>query len=164
MSALVASLLLASASVTTADRAALDAATHAIYAPYRADEPSAAAWERDIWTREIQHLITHWQSVLPPDEPDAMNDGDWLCQCQDWDSRKFRVKIKSFKAKEPGVAEVAVDIFLGQGDPRDAFLSFRHEDGRWLLDDMYTEEYSDGIKAALRHTISEDEALLKAKK
>lgn len=165
MSALVVSLLLASASVSTADRAALDAATRAIYAPYQSDElTEVAAWDRDIWTREIRDLIVHWQSVIPLDEPDAMNDGDWLCQCQDWDSNGFRVKIKSFKAVQPGAAKVTVNINLGHGDPHDAVLSFLQEGDSWLLDDMHTEEYSEGIKAALRQTILDDEALLKARK
>ncbi len=165
MSAFIASLLLASASVTHEDRATLDAATRAIYAPYQSNELNEiASWDRDIWTREIRNLVTHWQSVAPLDEPDAMNGADWLCQCQDWDSKNFRVKIKSFKALPEGMAEVGVTIDLGHDAARDAFLSFRRENGRWLLDNMHTEDYSEGIKAALRQTIIDDEALLKAPK
>jgi hypothetical protein len=163
MSALAASLLLAAASLSGSDRIALDAATRAIYAPYRR-ERTPIPWERDIWSREIQHLITHWQSVLPPDEPDAMNDGDWLCQCQDWDSRRFRMTITGRKLIEPGVAEVAVNIVLfAEAEPRDARLVFRREEGRWMLDDMVTEEYPDGVKASLRQTILDDEELQRAR-
>ncbi|MCB2048754.1 MAG: DUF3828 domain-containing protein [Novosphingobium sp.] len=156
----IAALFLAAASLSAADGAALDEATRAIFAPYHDESSNEAPWERAIWSSEIQHLITHWESVQPEDEPDAMNDGDWLCQCQDWDSKAFRMTITSRKALEKDVAEVAVDIVLfRQADPRDAFLTFRREEGRWMLDDMYTEEYSDGIKAALRQTIVEDEKL-----
>lgn len=163
MPALAATLLLASAALSASDRSALDAATHAIFAPYRQTMDAPAPWERDIWTDEIQHLITHWQSVAPEGEIDALNDGDWLCQCQDWDNRKFRIQIASHKATGPGAAEVAVDIFPGFGDPRDAFLAFRREHGRWMLDDLYSEGHSDGIKDALRATILEDEQLQKGK-
>jgi hypothetical protein len=163
MSAIAVALLLASTQVGAADRNALDAATRAIYAPYRR-EGTPIPWERDIWSREIQHLITHWQSVLPPDEPDAMNDGDWLCQCQDWDSRKFRMTITGRKLLETGVAEVTVNIVLfDNAEPRDARLVFRREQGRWMLDDMVTGEYPDGVKASLRQTILDDEELQRAR-
>ena len=164
MSAITATLLIASAALSATDRMALDAATKAIYAPYQDEAISPPPWERDIWSREVQHLITHWQSVLPQDEPDAMNDGDWLCQCQDWDAKAFSMTITSRKAAEKDVAEVAVDLVLFKdSDPRDAFLTFRREEGRWMLDDMYTEEYADGVKTALRQTILEDEELQKAR-
>lgn len=165
MSVLIASLLLASASATSGDHAALDAATRAVYAPYQGDELSEqAAWDRDIWTREIRTLVTQWQSVVPPDEPDAMNGADWLCQCQDWDSSNFRVNVRSLNEVQPDAANVAVTIELGFGATRDAVLTFRRESGRWLLDDLRTEDYPDGIKAGLRETIREDEALRKARK
>ena len=164
MSAIAASLLLASAALSKADRLALDAATRAIYAPYTREEISPAVWERDIWSGEVRKLIARWQAVIPENEPDAMNDGDWLCQCQDWDEKAFRVTITQRKKVSKDVAEVAVDIVLFEGaEPRDAFLTFRHENGRWMLDEMFTEEYADGIKAALVQTIAEDLALREAR-
>lgn len=163
MPVLSATLLLASASLSASDRAALDGATRAIYAPYRR-ERTPIPWERDIWSREIQHLITHWQSVLPPDEPDAMNDGDWLCQCQDWDRKAFRVTIKGHRKVEKDAAEIAVGIVLFENaEPRGAVLAFRREEGRWMLDDMVAEEYPDGVKASLRQTILDDEELQRAR-
>ncbi len=164
MSAIAASLLLAAAALSKADRAALDAATRAIYAPYSQDTSYEAVWERDIWTAEVRKLIAHWLTVVPEGEVDAMNDGDWICQCQDWDPKGFRVKITKREAKGPGAALIGVDFNLGHGDPRDAYFELRKENGRWLIDDIYSEPYSDGIKAALVQTIAEDEALRKAAK
>jgi hypothetical protein len=40
-------------------------------------------------------LIARWKAVMPQDEVDALNDGDWLCQCQDWDGDGFRATIVS---------------------------------------------------------------------
>jgi hypothetical protein len=110
----------------------------------------------------VRRLIAKWQTVVPEGEVDAMNDGDWVCQCQDWDAKKFRVKIIKREAKGRDAALIGVDFNLGSGDPRDAYLEFRRENGRWLVDDIYSEPYSDGIKAALVQTIAEDEALKKA--
>ncbi len=157
-------LLLASARLSASDRAALDAATIALYEPYRTETADVAVWERDIWSREVRQLIAKWQTVIPEDEPDALNDGDWLCQCQDWDAKAFRMTITKRKKVSKDRAEVAVDIVLFKDDdPRDAFLTFRREGGRWKLDEMFTEEYSDGIKAAIRQTIAEDQALREAR-
>ena len=165
MTALAAVLLLAASPVSSADRVTLEAATRAVFAPYSQTEMDEAPWDRDIWSREVRQLIAKWQSVLPEDEPDALNDGDWLCQCQDWDVSKFKATIRSLKAIAPDVAEVTVDLDLGfdDGVPRDEFITFRREDGRWLIDEIYTEWHSDGIKAALRQTIAEDEQLRKAR-
>ena len=68
MSALAAVLLLATAALSASDRAALDAAAIAVYAPYRDETADVAVWERDIWSREVRKLITKWQAVIPEDE------------------------------------------------------------------------------------------------
>ncbi len=159
MSALVA-LMLAAAPVSAADRATLDAATRAICAPYRRETNYEAVWERDIWSADMRRLIAEWQAVVPTDEVDAMNDGDWVCQCQDWDAKKFRMKITKREGKGRDAALIGVDFNLGHGEPRDAYLEFRREQGRWVVDDIYSEPYADGIKAALIQTIAEDKALL----
>lgn len=158
MSATVAALLLASAPLASADRAALDAAAAAIYAPYRHDTAHEAAWERDIWSREIRQLVARWQMSVPEDEPDALNGGDWLCQCQDWDSQGFRVDITDRSASGPDSAELSVAVQLGHGEARNAILRFRREDGRWLLDDMISGDFPDSLKVAIRQTIAENEA------
>jgi len=158
---LLARVPLAPSPLDAADATALDRATAAVFAPYRKGDDARAAWERDIWSSEIAHLITHWQAVVPEGEVDDLNDGDWLCQCQDWDAKKFGIRIVSKKATEPGIAEVEVDIDIGFGERRDAFLVFRKEAGDWRLDDLYSEPLPDGIKDALHRTIAADEALAK---
>ena len=42
-----------------------------------------------IYTAEVSALIAEWRTVAPQDEPDARSDGDWLCQCQDWNEEAF---------------------------------------------------------------------------
>jgi Protein of unknown function (DUF3828) len=163
MSALAAALLFASGGISAADQAALDAATRRVYAPYRAAR-TPAPWQRGIWTSDLRQLIAKWQTVVPEGEVDAMNDGDWLCQCQDWDKRRFRAKVTGHTRSAPDRAEVSVSIDLGHGELRKARLAMRREQGRWLIADYHAEPYPEGIKAALIETIAEDEALLKARR
>lgn len=163
MSALAATLLLASAALSASDRAALDAATVAIFAPYRSAENGEASWERDIWSREVRSLVTKWETVRPQDEPDALNDGDWLCQCQDWDEKRFAAKIVSRAKIGADAARVAVRVDLGHGEKRKARLTFVRERGRWLLDEIHDRTLDDGLKALIRQTIAEDEKLLRAR-
>lgn len=161
MFALAAALLLASATVSATDRAAIDAATTAIFAPYSRDDAGEAAWDRDIWSRDVRRLIKKWQSVMPDNEPDSLNDGDWLCQCQDWDQKKFRARVLSRIKTGPDSARVTVRIDLGHGERRTTTLTFVREQGRWLIDDMKDKYLAKGLKSAIRQTIAEDEALLR---
>lgn len=159
--------LLAGATLSAADRAALDAQVGEVFRPYRGDVDDKAAWDYPIWSQEVTALIAHWQRILPHDEPDALNDGDWLCQCQDWDARRFKVAIGAREALSPGVAQVAVEIDLGFGEVRDlrgARLLFRKEGAAWKLDDIFAKDsFPKGLKQALRETIREDETLAAGK-
>lgn len=161
ISALLSAILLAASPIPATDREALDQTVAAIFAPYREADMSDAAWQRPIYSREVAALIARWEQVMPEDEVDDLNDGDWFCQCQDWEPEHFRVKVISRKAVTVDVAEIEVDIDIGRGEKRDALLSFRREEGKWMLDDLYSEEYSDGIKDALVRTIAADGALAK---
>ncbi len=155
--------LLASATLTTADAAALDAQVAEVFRPYRDDRDDDAPWNRPIFSQEVTALIAHWQRVLPPDEPDRLNDGDWLCQCQDWDAEGFRASAGPAAALSPDSAEVPVKVDLGFDDVSDlrtARLVFKREADGWKLDDLYADEsFPQGLKQALRETIAEDEAL-----
>lgn len=159
MPALVA-LMLAAAPVSAAERAALDGTIAAIFAPYNSDDIGEASWDRDIWSRDVRKLVAEWQTVIPEGEPDALNDGDWLCQCQDWDQQRFRAKVLSRTRLGPDMVRVAVRIDLGHGTKRKSTLTFVREQGRWLIDDMHDQYYDQGLKVAIRQTIAEDKALL----
>lgn len=158
------SALLAAAPPAGTDAAALDAAVADVFHPYTRDSDGKAAWDYPIWSREVTALIDHWQRVVPPDEPDALNDGDWLCQCQDWDEKGFKTIIGAPRMTGADAAEVDVKIDLGFSEARDlreARLLFRREAAAWKLDDIFAREaFPQGLKQALRETIAEDEALM----
>ncbi len=159
--ATLSALLLASAPLAATDRIALDRAMAEIFAPYRGGQSSVASWQRPIFSRRVRELIAHWEKVQPEGEVDDLNDGDWLCQCQDWDEKAFRYRIISRKPTSADEVVIGVSISLGHGQTRDAWFAMRREGGRWLIDDLYSEDHSDGIRQALVETIAADEALLK---
>lgn len=160
MSSAIITLMLAGAALPAADQAAVQGAVKEIFAPYsQADDTPATSWQRHIYSAEVAALIAHWERVMPADEPDALNDGDWLCQCQEFDHKVFRALPLSTRALGPDMAEVRLRVDIGFGTRRDARLTLRREAGGWLLDDFFGPDFPKGLKQKLRDTIKEDEAL-----
>ena len=157
--AMLSSLLLAGAALPAADSAAIDARVKAMFRPYSLPSTSKSAWEYPIFSAETAALIAHWQRVLPKDEPDALDDGDWFCLCQDFDQKAFRAAPSAAQTIAPGVAEVRVRLNLGSGETRSERLVFKREANGWRLDDLFAaEDFPSGLKQKLRETIAEDEA------
>ena len=154
--------LLAGAALPAADSAALDARVNEMYRGYRVATPPRAAWEYPYFSADTAKLIAHWQRVMPQDELDGLNDGDWFCACQDWDNRKFRHTVLAREAGAAGTAQVRVLVNLGWGTGTRQRLVFRKERNGWRLDDMFEKDsFPRGLKQALRETIAEDEKLAK---
>jgi len=157
---MLSSVLLAGAALPAADRAAIDARVHEIFAPYSLPSTSRSAWEIPVFSAETTALIAHWQRVLPHDEPDALDDGDWFCLCQDFDQKAFRAAPGAARLLGAGVAEVRVRVNLGFGETRDERLVLRKEAGSWRVDDLFAApDFPRGLKRKLRETIAADTAL-----
>lgn len=157
---IAAALLLAGAALPATDKAALDASVAGIFAPYRKPEVDATpSWERPIYTAEVRALIARWQQVMPKGEVDALNDGDWLCQCQEFDRRNFRAVPLATRGLGASAAEVRLRVDLGWGARRATRLLMKREGGSWLLDDFFGPDFPKGLKQKIRETIKEDEAL-----
>lgn len=163
---MIAALLLASLTASTPDPVdvvVLDSRIEEIFRPYREGSAYEIPWERPLFSAEVNALIAHWQRVLPHDEPDRLNDGDWLCLCQDWNREGFRVVSGRPEVLQDGRVHVGVGIDLGFSDVRDvrdATLVFISEEGMWKIDDIRSDpDFPDGLKQALHETIAEDEAL-----
>jgi hypothetical protein len=151
-------LLLAGAALPVAERAQLDAAVQEIFVPYtQSDDTPAASWQRHIYSAEIRALIAHWERVMPADEPDSLSDGDWLCQCQEFDHKAFRAVPLAVTALGPGTAEVRMRIDIGFGTRRDARIIMKKESAGWMLDDFRGPDFPKGLKQKIRETIAEDE-------
>lgn len=157
MGALLPMLLFAATPLSPADETAIGVTVRDIYRPYSRDGADTPPWDYPIYSAETKALIAHWQRVVPNDEPDDLNDGDWLCMCQDWDSQAFKPTVGAQRLVAKGVVDVDVRIDLGFGEDRAARLRFKKEDGRWRLDDLFAETFPTGLKQALRETIAKDE-------
>lgn len=146
----------------TLDPAIADAVTE-IYAPYKVTLQDGSfppiSWERPIYTKEVTALISRWESVMPEDEVDDLNGSDWLCLCQDWDSRAFKTTIVSSEMKGTDAAHVVVDVAVFGTEARRAAFDFKREAGVWKIDELTAEGMETGLKQALRDTIAKDEAL-----
>lgn len=160
-------LLASLAALSAADTAALDQRAAEIFRPYKDGSSDKASGDYPVFSADTAALIAHWQRVLPPDEPDRLNDGDWFCQCQDWNADGFKATMGEATALPDGTAEVVVKVDLGFDevpDLREARLVFRREEAGWKLDDMFAADaFPEGLKQALRETIAEDEALAKSR-
>ena len=162
MLAMIVPLLLAATAPSADDRHAIEERVVEIFAPYITAE-AAPAWKQPIYTAEVAALIAEWRAVAPQDEPDALSDGDWLCQCQDWNEEAFTATITSVDATGPDLAVVEIDVDLGFADSaislRRERLVLKREDGLWKVDDLVAESFASGLKQALRETIAADKAL-----
>ncbi len=161
MLATIVPLLLAAAAPSAADRAAIETAVVGIFAPFATENPGAS-WDFPVYSAEVTALIARWKSVIPEFEPDGLNDGDWLCQCQDWDAAAFSATIVSFAMTGADTAEVEVSLDLGLGagePPRQERLVLRREGEAWTIDDIVAVSFPDGLRQALHETIAADEAL-----
>lgn len=158
MTIVLAPLLLAAA-LPAADSSAIDTVLARVFTPYRDANNGEAAWERPVFSAATARLIAHWQRVMPEGELDGLNDGDWFCQCQDWDPGRFRYSVRGRELAGKGIARVQVRAVIAQDAVRDARFTFVREKAGWRLDDMVSRDFPKGLKAALRQTIAEDEAL-----
>jgi len=166
MLAMIVPLLLAAAAPSAGDRVELETRVVEIFQSYRGPPNAVAAWDNPIYSAEVAALIARWKAVMPQDEVDALNDGDWLCQCQDWDGDGFQATIVSMAMSDEDTAVAELSVELGFGGPdsiRGEQVTFRREQGVWTIDEIVAEAFPNGLKQALRDTIAEDEALAAGK-
>ena len=154
---ILAALALAAAAMHTPG-----AASATIFAPYLAGQNATPASERDIYTRPVRVLIARWMKLSTAiGEVDALNDFDWLCGCQDGDAKTYRAKIISRRLIAPGLAELRVLVRVTDRVPYIGRLRLRREGSRWLIEDLFSADFKQGLQATLRSTIAEDAKVLK---
>jgi len=168
MLATIAALLLAASAgaPSAADREAIETQVTAVFGPYKRPSNGVAAWDYPIYSAEISALIARWKAVRPHDQPDDLGGADWLCQCQDWNHRRFLLTIIAIGMTVEGTAEVDLILDLG-GSGADAAraerLVLKREQGDWKVDDIVGDGLPEGLKQALREAIAADEALAAGK-
>lgn len=160
--AILPALLLSAAALPAAEQAAVDALVRRIYAPYADPAMPPGLLDAPIYSARTAALLARWRKVTPADEPDRLSDGDWFCQCQDWEPAAFRLAITRRERLRSGAARVSVRFALGGGATRTARLVFVREGGEWRVDDLFTPDMPRGLGQTIRETIAEDEALARA--
>lgn len=151
-------LLLAAAVLPASDQASVDLEIRRIFAPYQQEESAPEA--QPLYSAETAALIARWEAVRPTDEVDDLSDGDWFCQCQDWDWRSFKVAPGATRRLSGDLVDVPVRLDIGWNTRREARLQLKREGGAWRLDDLFfADGMEGGLKQALRDTIRADEAL-----
>lgn len=154
--------VLAATAPSVADRNSIEQWLVSTYAPYQAGGQTPASWDFPIYSAEVTALIADWRAVTPQDEPDALSDGDWLCQCQDWDAEAFTAAITSIGMTDADTAEVELTVdlgFPGAESMRPERVTLKREGGAWKIDDLVADSFPNGLRQALRETIAEDKAL-----
>jgi hypothetical protein len=141
------------------ERNALEGAFVGFYGPYKAGGAlGMAPWEFPHFSAETTALIAQWRSSAHSDEPDALSDGDWLCQCQEWDSTGFTATIVGTEMHGKDAADLDIAVDLGFADGRDSARSLRlnlkREGDVWKIDDIVAASFPRGLKQALRDAIA----------
>lgn len=134
------------------------AAAKAAYAPYSSGEYlEGAVWNRPIYSAELSGLIAEWEAGLSTEEVEDLNSFDWLCECQDYDPQNFRAEFESDLDPETqiGIVIVTYDLGFGGGETKTSALLFSQEDGRWVIDDIYSDSaFPSTLQSALRWAIT----------
>lgn len=132
------------------------AAVAEIYEPYRTEGAGTASWEYPIYTAALTRLIAAWIDVMPDDEPDELNDGDWLCMCQDWSPDAFAAVVTGQTKLSGGRVRVAVRVTLDSGQTRRVRLVLKREGGEWKIDDLFGDDFPLGLRHKLIATTVAD--------
>ena len=134
---------------------AVDRAVGALYAPYQAASPN---WDevraRKIYSRSTEALVKKWEAGLPPDEVEDLADFDWLCECQDWESTAFKFTIAPHGEPQGGRLVVTANVDPGFGESRQTRFTMVKEGDAWLIEDMASGSFPDGLVAALNQAMA----------
>ena len=144
-----ATLLLAGCATTAAEGDAdIRTATLAFYAPYQAPDEPPADWDRPIYSGATAALIAAWQATRTERPCRPRTQGR-----QDWDPGAFGVTIDAITHPAADMARVSLIVRQGWGSQTSQVLLLRHERGRWLIDDLFSEEGGAGLRQQLAEAV-----------
>jgi Protein of unknown function (DUF3828) len=141
--------------ITRVDNGAIRAAIKVIYAPYIDPTNELSAFEAPVFSTRTKVLITQWSNRRSSDEVSPLAEGDWFCQCQDWDAKEFRVTAIKIQPQAKGKVIANVSYDLGWDEVRSLKFLLIREAGRWKVDDLLYDNESVSLTAELRREIAE---------
>ena len=149
-------LVLIAAGLPRADDAALRAVIRVIYAPYNAPSDAEASMDRPVFSNATKKLIETWKERANNEgEITDLSGGDWFCQCQDWDSEKFRVTAIKLQPMPKGKVKADVTFILAGSESRKLRLIMTRERGKWLVDDLIAVNGYSNLTTGLRRELAE---------
>jgi hypothetical protein len=145
------------APVTKTDDSAVRKTVTKIYAPFRNEIIKEAWWEHPIYSAETRKKFVQWEQNRErrkADDIDDLNNGNWLCGCQEYDTKYFRVKQNNINSLGSGKIEADIQLQITQTDTRKIRFMMVKEKGRWKVDDMFTDDDAKGLKQTLSEQIA----------
>ena len=157
----IALFLIALATAATAKpMAPIEIVIRSTFAPYsdpRVQVPDYFA--RPPWSAQTRALIKRWQnkpkSDQNGDDVTPLSNGDWLCQCQEWDNKLFRVNRVTVTKGKAGRMIAAVRYRVTAVDLRVLTFVLIREGGAWRIDDLIFPDQRQTLKAQLRREIAD---------
>jgi Protein of unknown function (DUF3828) len=144
------SMTAATAPATPVDRLAVQKLVKSIMAPYAKTNASPPnSFDMPRYTRATRALINRWSKSLKPGYVTDMADGDWICQCQDWDPKAFRITSISIQPMKNGEMIADTRYFISPTDARRLKFVLAREGGNWLVSDLIFEDSKDSMTVQL---------------
>jgi hypothetical protein len=126
-----------------------------IYKPYSQELNQTSWWRYPVFSAETRKLIQRWRKLRENAEDEVdLGGADWLCACQDFDPKKFRVTVDSIRVLSSGQTEAGVTIHQGFGESSKQWYVMVNEKGRWEIDDIVPTKGKPGLKTELRSAIA----------
>jgi len=136
------------------DAHALRSTIQGIFNVYRTDAPPSVL-ERHIFTAGTQQLIDQWQRTRPTDEVTDLGDFDWLCQCQDWDSKSFRLTGQDISWQDRDHATVTAQYQISEDASASLRMVMAREGGQWRIADLGFAEDNGSLVERLHSEIAD---------
>lgn len=151
----LAALLIAASPAPNPNAAAVDLTLTRAYGGYfKESGPSGGDWDQPVFSAQTTKLIKARRKHNGA-ELTGLSSCGWLCECQDWQAKKFAWKRTAIRATAPGKLEVTVKVNPGFGDFVTQRLVMVREGKRWAIDDLFSESAPIGIKAGMKKELTE---------
>lgn len=148
-------LLIAASPAPSPNGAAVDVTLKRAYGGYfKESGPSGGDWDQPVYSAATTKLIRTWKKHNG-EELTGLSSYGWLCECQDWQHKKFAWKRTAIRQLAPGKLEVTVKVNPGFGDFVTQRLIMVREGKRWVIDDLFSESAPKGVKAGMREELTE---------
>ncbi len=127
----------------------------AALAPYADEETVAPDYlSAPRWTTQTRVLIKRWQAAQKSGangtDVTPLGGGDWLCQCQDWDAKQFRIKNITLTNQTRDRLIADTRYMITAHDRRRLRFVMIREGGTWRIDDLIFDGQRATLKAQLR--------------